>query len=161
MIFLTSIVTPSPVLIFWHSTKFLLLTFGPIFLPKLAAYYRSIRASSAHAPPPRPLPSSAQISLNVLFFTSFLFLLATFLSPSSNVFTLTSSRPAIPTDVLFTRLTLSRSDGILSPAEELLKGKLTTPAARSIYFHYGPDALTSCSFCDVDEPKSYLLYTLP
>jgi hypothetical protein len=102
-----------------------------------------------------------QTSLNILFFASLLFLSATFLPPSPNIFKLTSSRPAIPTDVLFTRLTLSRSNGGLTPAEELLQSKITTPAARSIYFHYGPDALSSCLFCDVDEPKSYFLYTLP
>lgn len=144
-----------------YSAKTLLLTFGPLFLPKILSYYRSLRISSSHTPPPRPLPSSTQISLNILFVVGLAFLITTFLPPSPNIFTLTSSRAAIPTDVLFTRLALSRPSGLLTAFEERLKSNLTTPAARSIYFHYGPEALISCPFCNNDEPKSYLLYTLP
>ena len=49
---------------------------------------------------------------------------------------------------------LTENDGILKP-------KIASLDSRLLYFAYGPDVLTHCSFCNSDEPMTYLYYALP
>lgn len=77
-----------------------------------------------------------------------------------NIFTRTQSRLQIPTDVLFTRLAALRPTG-LTPTDNLLRGKLNSLDSRLLYFKFGPDVLTECTFCNADDPTSYLYYALP
>ncbi|PBP18077.1 hypothetical protein BUE80_DR010966 [Diplocarpon rosae] len=146
----------------WETIKSLLLFFGPILLPKAIAYYRSVRASpSIHGVSIRPVPSNVVRGLTILFSVSLVFLLRT-LPPFApeNIFALTQSRLQIPNDVLFTRLSALRPKG-LTTADTLLRGKLNSLDSRLLFFQYGPDVLTECSFCNADDPKSYLYYALP
>jgi hypothetical protein len=142
--------------------KSLLLFFGPIFLPKAIAKYRSLRAApSIHGIPIRPIPPNVSRALLILTITTLAFLLKT-LPPSSptNIFTLTSSRLQIPTDVLFTRLSALRPLG-LTPTDETLRSKISSLESRLLYLQFGPDALTDCQFCNAEDPNSYLYYSLP
>lgn len=142
--------------------KSLVLFFGPILLPKALAYYRSIRASpSIHGIPIRPIPPNVVRALTILFVASTVFLLKTLpFFASENIFTLTQSRLQIPTDVLFTRLSALRPKG-LTPSDTLLRGKLNSLDSRLLFFQFGPDVLTECTFCNADDPNSYLYYALP
>jgi hypothetical protein len=143
-----------------HRIKSLLLFFGPILLPKALTYYRSIRAApSIHGIPIRPVPPNVSRALLILTIATLFFLLQT-LPPFSptNIFTLTSSRLQIPTDVLFTRLSALRP---LTPFDETLRSKISSLESRYLYFQHGPDVLTDCQFCNAEDPNSYLYYSLP
>ncbi|KAI9731729.1 MAG: hypothetical protein M1834_004518 [Cirrosporium novae-zelandiae] len=138
----------------------LLITFGPILLPKLLNYYRGLRASTAsQSQPIRPVPPKPQSALNILFTSSLFFLLLStpYFSPP-NIFHLTSSRFMTPNDVLFNRLSTLRP---LTPLDEALRDRLKSIDSRFLYFKYGPDAIAYCSFCDAEEPSYYLMYSLP
>jgi hypothetical protein len=141
--------------------KSLLIFFGPILLPKAISYYRSLRAGPAvHGLSVQPIPPAVYRALVILSVTSVSFLVKSLLSSPENIFTLTQSRLQIPIDVLFTRLSTLRSHG-LTPADEILRTKIESRESRLLYFQYGPDILTSCQFCNPEEPNSYLYYALP
>ncbi|KAI1430587.1 CHD5-like protein-domain-containing protein [Xylaria sp. CBS 124048] len=146
-----------------HRLKSLLLFFGPILLPKALGYYRSLRASSQAANLPiRPLPASALRAVTILGSVSIvLFALALPTFAPDNLFSLTSSRLQIPTDVLFTRLTALRPNNILTASDDALRTKFVNLESRLLYLQFGPDVLASCPFCLSDEPKTYLYYALP
>ncbi|KAG4430088.1 hypothetical protein IFR05_014433 [Cadophora sp. M221] len=146
----------------WGTIKSLLLFFGPILLPKGIAYYRSIRASpSIHGISIRPVPSHVVRALTILFVASAIFLLKTLpLFNPENIFTLTQSRIQTPTDVLFTRLSALRPQG-LTASDTLLRNRLNSLDSRLLFFQYGPDILAECTFCNADDPNSYLYYSLP
>ncbi|RJE25533.1 hypothetical protein PHISCL_02145 [Aspergillus sclerotialis] len=143
----------------------LLVFFAPILIPRAINFYRTIRATLAQRPSPRPLPSSTSRSLNVLFVTITIFLVLSFPfnphAPDANIFSLTRSRLNTPTDVIFNRLARYRPNNTLTAADMLLRSKLTSIGARKVYLRFGPDTLTSCQFCSLDNVDSYLLYHLP
>ncbi|KAI9755243.1 MAG: hypothetical protein M1815_005104 [Lichina confinis] len=149
----------------WTTIQTVLFTFGPILLPRLIGYYRSIRSSSAavraqhvHV---RPVPSGVRHALNILFAAAFLALLSSLVSLQPfNVFKATGSRLQIPTDVLFTRLA-SATGQPLTSRDEILRAKFTSLDLRLQYLAFGPDTVVDCVFCNTDEPKSYLYYALP
>ncbi|KAH8779204.1 hypothetical protein F5882DRAFT_329462 [Hyaloscypha sp. PMI_1271] len=144
----------------WGTIKSLSLFFGPILLPKALAYYRSLRAApSIHGIPIRPVPPNVSRALLILTLTTLIFLLST-LPPfaPTNIFTLTSSRLQISTDVLFTRLSTLRP---LIPTDEILRSKISSIESRYLFFQFGPDVLTNCQFCKAEDPNSYLYYSLP
>ncbi|KAI9815049.1 MAG: hypothetical protein M1827_002892 [Pycnora praestabilis] len=144
----------------WSTVKTLLFTLGPIFVPKVIQYYRSIRASSrGQKTPIRPTPSHITRALNILFITALLALISTlpYFAPE-NIFTLTTSRLQIPVDVLFTRLSALRP---LTPTDEALRLKLVSLESRLLYLTFGPSPLANCQFCSSDDAKSYLYYALP
>ncbi|KAJ5095226.1 hypothetical protein N7532_007517 [Penicillium argentinense] len=148
-----------------NSVKSVLIFFAPIIIPRLINSYRSLRASIATSPPPRPIPEGAHRALNVLFASIAFFLILSLPfnphAPEPNVFTLTRSRINTPHDVIFNRLARLRPGDMLTEADLLLKSKLTSLFARKVYLTYGPDSLTSCQFCTIDNMYSYLLYYLP
>lgn len=147
------------------SVKSLLIFFGPILLPRLINAYRGLRVSIASRPPACALSAAASRSLNVLFASIVFFLVLSLPfnphAPEPNIFNLTRSRINTPTDVIFHRLTRLRPDAILTDADNLLREKLTSIGARKVYLTFGPDALTSCQFCSLDNINTYLVYYLP
>ncbi|KAK2803967.1 hypothetical protein FQN50_006771 [Emmonsiellopsis sp. PD_5] len=149
----------------YDTYKTLILFFSPLILRKTISLYRALRTAIRTRPPPRPLPTQASYALNLLFATSFLFLLLSLpISPYSfqpNIFTLTSSRLTTSTDLLFTRLARLRPNTLLTPTDIALKAKLTSPALRKIYLRFGPDTLLNCPFCSLDSETSWLIYYLP
>ena len=144
------------------SIKSLSLFFGPILLPKAIAYYRSVRSAPAvHEVSIRPLPPKVSRALLILFVVAFSYILKTLpVFSTENIFSLTSSRLQIPTDVLFTRLSNIRPTG-LTPADEALRSKITSLESRLLFFQYGPDTIRDCMWCTPDNPSSYLYYALP
>lgn len=145
-----------------NSFKTLAIFFAPVVIPRAISYYRSLRASIAHRPPPRPLPTPASRALNILFCTTALFLALSLPfsphSPPANIFVLTSSRLDTPVGLLFSRLGGLRA---LTLEDNLLREKLGTIVGRKLYLRFGEDALINCPFCSADNPLTYLLYYLP
>ncbi|GFF37734.1 hypothetical protein IFM46972_05315 [Aspergillus udagawae] len=145
--------------------KSLLIFFAPIIIPRAINFYRSFQVAVASRPTPRPIPQATRRALNVLFVTILLcFLLSLPFNPhapSPSIFTLTRSRINTPTDIIFSRLARFRPDNTLSETDNLLRSKFTSVVARRVYLRYGPDALTSCEYCSLDNLKTYLLYYLP
>ncbi|KAL2363142.1 hypothetical protein RJZ56_003947 [Blastomyces dermatitidis] len=154
----------------YDTYKTLLIFFSPLLFRKARSLYSSIRSSLTHRPqPPRPLPSSAAVALNILFVTTSLFL---FLSlpawtglnphaPSPNIFALTQSRLTTPTELLFARLARLRPNNTLTNLDTQLKAKFTSQASRKLYLRYGPETLLNCPFCTPGDETTYLLYYLP
>ena len=99
--------------------------------PRALAYYRAVRTAIRTRPPPKTLSAATSRGLNVLFFSICIFFFLSLPirkgSFDQNIFTATKSRLHIPTDVLFARLSSLRPGGGLSPMEETLRAKLTTP----------------------------------
>ncbi|PIG80703.1 hypothetical protein AARAC_008829 [Aspergillus arachidicola] len=145
--------------------KSLLIFFAPIILPRIVNFYRSTRVALASRPAPRALPQNASRALNVLFFAIIFFLLLSLPfnphAPSPNIFTLTRSRLNTPTDVVFNRLARYRPENTLTDADTLLRSKFTSLGARKVYLRFGPETLTGCQFCSLDNINTYLLYYLP
>ncbi|APA12454.1 hypothetical protein SS1G_03946 [Sclerotinia sclerotiorum 1980 UF-70] len=141
--------------------KSLLLFAGPILLPKAIGYYRSQRAApQANGLTVRPVPPNVSRALTILFITSLAFLIKTFPTfTTPSVFTLTQSRLLIPTDVLFTRLHALRPNGF-TPQDESLRSSFASREMRLLYLKYGPETITECSFCNPEDPASYLYYSL-
>ena len=78
-----------------------------------------------------------------------------------NIFTQTGSRIQTPTDVLFTRLANSRPDKALTATDDTLRRRLASLDGRCLYLAYGPSTSADCTFCNSDDPQSYLYYALP
>ncbi len=101
-------------------------------LPRAISYYRVVKTAVRTKPPPRPLPTKTAQGLNALFVSICVFLLVSLpwrgRLEDHNVFVVTQSRLSLATDTLFTRLALMRENGILTPADEALRSKLTSPA---------------------------------
>ncbi|KIV86895.1 hypothetical protein PV11_02476 [Exophiala sideris] len=134
-------------------------------LPRAINYYRVVKTAIRTRPTPRPLPQKTSQGLNALFISICVFLY--FSLPLTgkleyhNIFVTTQSRLTVPTDALFTRLALLREQGILTPIDEALRSKLTSPTLRQLYLRFGPSTLLNCTFCHSDDEFSYLLYHLP
>ncbi|GJC82506.1 hypothetical protein ColLi_05344 [Colletotrichum liriopes] len=146
----------------WAEIRSLLLVFGPILLPKAISAYKSIRNASRHGGEPIPPPPRVARALAILTGIVLVYL-AKSLPPFApeNVFALTQSRLQIPVDVLFTRLSSLRPDGLLSAADERLRARFVSLESRLLYLQLGPDALADCPFCKSEEPKSFFYYALP
>ncbi|KAI0806457.1 hypothetical protein GGR55DRAFT_206725 [Xylaria sp. FL0064] len=147
----------------WGTIKSLLIFLGPVLLPKIISYYRQFRASSrATNPKIQGLSPPALRAILILAFASLvLFIRALPPFAPENVFTRTSSRLQIPTDVLFTRIASLRPDGVLTETDAALRVKFVNLESRLLYLQYGPDVLASCPFCSSEEPRTYLFYALP
>ncbi len=137
----------------------LVFTLGPLLLPRVIAFVRSIRASSQQKHAIRPASPRVTRALNVLFIAAAVSLLSTlpYFAPPS-IFHQTQSRLQIPTDVLFTRLAGLRP---LTPVDEALKAKFVSLESRLLYLTFGPDVVASCPFCKSEESRSYFYYALP
>ncbi|KAF8475637.1 hypothetical protein BDZ91DRAFT_187872 [Kalaharituber pfeilii] len=98
--------------------------------------------------------------LNLLFLSSFIALLSTLpLFHPENIIRKTSSRLLqTSTDVVFNRLHSLRPP---IPTDDLLRKRLTSKDGRLLYALYGPGPLTSCTWCRVDHPETFLYYSLP
>lgn len=147
-----------------HSLK----PFWPILLtyviPRAFGYVRALRVGYRTRPPPQPLPRKASLALNVLFITICLFFFTSFSTLATdqvNIFILTNSRLAMPTDPLFSRLALVRPGQMLTATDELLQTKLTSTAIRKLYLRFGPSTILQCPFCTPLDPSTYLLYHFP
>ncbi|KAI1974676.1 hypothetical protein LOZ53_003378 [Ophidiomyces ophidiicola] len=148
----------------FDTIKSLAIFFAPILIPRAISLVQSTRraiAQQRHVPR-QPLTPQASRALNILFFSTALFLLLSLpmnpYAPISNVFSTTSSRFSIPTDLLFTRISRTRP---LTPIDSLLRTHFTSPQARKTYLRFGPETLLSCAFCGPDSPNSYLIYHIP
>lgn len=136
------------------------ITVGPIVVPRLIAFYRSIKNPPKNsANPIRPVPRKTALALNILFFSAVIALVYTlnYFAPE-NVFKTTQSRLQIPTDTLFARLAHVRE---LTDDDEVLRSKFNSLEFRLLYLRYGPDVMISCPFCSNAEPTSYLYYYFP
>ena len=132
-------------------------------------------------PQTKPLSNDTSRGLNILFLSiSIFFFLSLPIRKGAleqNVFAATGSRLHVPTDVLFSRLSNLRPNGLLTSADEALKMKITTPVyvarvgrlddladglyrSRQLYLKFGPSTISNCAFCHVDDPLSYVLYYL-
>ncbi|RAH61833.1 hypothetical protein BO85DRAFT_455941 [Aspergillus piperis CBS 112811] len=145
--------------------KSVLIFFAPIIIPRAINYYRTLRVALSSRPPPRPLPQDASRALNVLFLTITLFFCLSLPfnphAPSPSIFTLTNSRLTTSTDIIFSRLARLRPNESLTAFDTLLKSKLTSTLARKVYLRFGPETLTNCAFCSLDNLTTYAIYHLP
>lgn len=141
--------------------KSLVLFFGPMLLPKAIAFYKSIRAVPRNGASIRPVPPNVSRALLVLCAVFLVALISTLpiFSPE-NVFTLTQSRLQIPNDVLFTRLSTLRLNGV-TDFDNSLRSKFASLESRLLYIKYGPDAIANCLFCKPEDTSSYFYYSLP
>jgi len=147
----------------FRSLKTILFTVGPLLVPRLLTWYRSQKVTTVTAPVERqPVPPPVYSSLNILFVSAVIALISTlpYFAPE-NIFTITSSRIQSPNDVLFTRLAIARGASGLTESDNVLRPKIASLDSRLLYYTYGPDVLTHCSFCNSDEPLTYLYYALP
>lgn len=138
-------------------------TFGPIVVPKAISYYRSYRsASHRQGLAIQSVPQAVRLALGLLSFLSFIYLVQTlpFFAPE-NLFLRTESRLQIPVDVLFNRVSATRPDNVLTPADHALRARFVNLESRLLYFQFGPDVLAECPFCNSDDPRSYFYYALP
>lgn len=133
-----------------------------MLLPKAISYYRSYKSNAKRTERPiKPVPPAVSRALGILFVVAVIALIATFPSfATENIFTRTQSRIQIPVDVLFTRLNALRPLG-LSTADNQLRQKLQSLEGKLLYFKFGPDALSNCLFCNLEDHKSYMYYSLP
>ncbi|MCJ1283563.1 hypothetical protein MMC26_002894 [Xylographa opegraphella] len=147
----------------WKTISSLLLTLGPLFVPRLYSYYKTSRVQAQTSNVPvRPVPRHVQYAINILLLAAALAIVATFPQfQPENLFTLTSSRLHTPIDVLFTRLTALRPEKQLTDFDNELRSRLAALDARCLYFAYGPAALAECPFCKSDDPATFFYYSLP
>jgi hypothetical protein len=136
----------------------------PWLIPRVLAFYRSIRSSS-QGPHTlvRPPPPHVRRCLNVLYACAFVSLLLTFPNfAPSNIFEETKSRLLLQTNLLAHRLVALRQGNLTTLDEAILQKLEAEPdAIRFLYVAYGPDAIANCVFCKATEPSSYLYYALP
>lgn len=132
-----------------------------MLLPKAIAYYRSVRAApTAQNIPIRSTPPKVYRALWILGITAFIFLVKTLpIFAPENIFSITQSRLQIPNDVLFTRLSALRPEG-LTEADNMLRNRLQSLESRLLYFKYGPDVLAECLFCKAEDPSLYMYYSI-
>jgi hypothetical protein len=135
---------------------------GPWLLPRALAFFRSIQASNRPGQI-RPLPTRVKLGLNALFVFIVICLIQTIpnFSPP-NIYKDTQSRLAIPTSVLFNRLSSIRNDN-LTPLDLALKDRYFEASTDFglIYAAYGPQVMAECIWCNTKEPTYYLYYAIP
>ncbi|KAF2150606.1 hypothetical protein K461DRAFT_244380 [Myriangium duriaei CBS 260.36] len=146
----------------WSTIQSLLIFFGPMLLPRILAFYRSLRAPSTVSPIPLSFKSS--LALNAILLSGLVALISTIPTfAPSNIFLQTSSRLQTPTNVLFTRLAGLHS---LSSWEQSLREVFEQGGleARLLYLRFGPDVLATCPFADPkasEASSTYLYYATP
>lgn len=134
-----------------------------MLLPKVIGYYRSARnAPKHHGVAVQPVPAKAARALVILFAVALVFLVKTLpiFSPE-NIFLVTQSRLQASADVLFTRLAAMRPGGALTAQDTALRAKFVNLESRLLYLQFGPDVMSTCTFCGSDDPRTYLYYALP
>ncbi|KAM5455669.1 hypothetical protein MaudCBS49596_001570 [Microsporum audouinii] len=152
--------------------KALSIFFAPILIPKAIALFRSVHSHITNRPPLQALPPLASRALNILFFSTALFLALSLPSGSNilsnnsfgtnDIFKLTSSRFNTPTELLFSRLRrLGGRYEVESEHDLTLKKLFSSPTARALYLQLGPEPLIACPFCSLDSSITYLFYYLP
>jgi hypothetical protein len=142
--------------------KSLALFVGPIILPKAIGYYRKFKASQKNSRLPiRPAPFRVTRGLGLLFVIAVVALISTlpYFQPE-NIFETTNSRVQINPDVLFTRLNAMRPNG-LTDFDNLLRDRMLSLDSRLLYLKFGPDTIGNCHFCNADNHKDYLYYSIP
>lgn len=79
-----------------------------------------------------------------------------------NIYQDTQSRLAIPTSVLFHRLSTVRNDN-LTPLDLALKSKYYESSTdfALLYAAYGPNVMAGCDWCSIKEPDCYFYYAIP
>jgi hypothetical protein len=79
-----------------------------------------------------------------------------------NIYLQTNSRLAIPTTVLFNRLTTLRNEN-LTPLDIGLKTKYHNSSTDFglLYAAYGPDVLANCVWCSTTNTDTYFMYAIP
>ncbi|MCJ1260028.1 hypothetical protein MMC24_007868 [Lignoscripta atroalba] len=143
--------------------KTLLFTLGPLLIPRLFSFYRTVRTQSQTSPLPiRPIPPQVRNALNILFVSCVFALISTLpaFSPE-NIISVTSSRLQTPNDVIFTRLSSFRPNNTLTEQDKILRNRLASLDGRCLYLTFGPSAIADCPFCNSDDPRSYLYYAMP
>lgn len=150
----SAIQLPHVLMVSWSLIQTFLVLFGPIVYTRVkAVYYAKPRG------PPHPLTPTSRHLLNVLFITALFALASTFeYFTAENIFLATSSRLQTPTDVLFTRISRLRE---LTPADEILRRRLSSKEGRLLYATYGPGPLVECDWCSLEDPNTFLFYALP
>ncbi|KAK4610151.1 hypothetical protein CLAFUW4_13731 [Fulvia fulva] len=146
----------------WGTIQSLLLFFGPWLLPRILAFYRSLKNRPASQI--RPLPTKTSYALAILFISGTLAFLSTLPAfAPENIFRLTQSRLHTNGGVLLTRLATVRS--VTAPDEKLRAifdaGGLE---ARLLYARYGPQVLLDCTLAkagDIGAERAFLIYALP
>ncbi|EZF77535.1 hypothetical protein H105_01275 [Trichophyton soudanense CBS 452.61] len=156
----------------YDNIKTLALFFAPIIIPKAISLFQSVYSHLTNRPPHQALPTLASRALNILFFSTALFL-ALSLTPGSNIlsstssgtndiFKLTGSRFNTPTELLFSRLRrLGGRFEVESEHDSTLKKLFSSHTARGVYLQLGSEPLIACPFCSLDSAVTYLLYYLP
>ncbi|TQS34792.1 hypothetical protein Golomagni_04812 [Golovinomyces magnicellulatus] len=144
----------------WDTIRLLLTFFGPVLIPKAIKYYRDLK--SAHSSTRvKPLPSAVLCALLLLLAFTFYYISQTLPNSSpEEIFSLTHSRLQIPNDVLFARLSAIRTEG-LTQSDKILKSKFHSLDSRLLYLQHGSKTLIECTFCHVEDPKSYFYYSIP
>ncbi|KAF2480256.1 hypothetical protein BDY17DRAFT_303520 [Neohortaea acidophila] len=146
----------------WKTIQSIVIFFGPILVPRLIAYYRSLRSTPASQI--RPLPPATSYALAVLFASALTAFASTLpLFHPTNIFRQTQSRLQTPAGVLLTRLASIRP---LTSSDETLRRVLDTGGldARLLYARFGPSVLINCPFAApgaIDSSRNYLLYAAP
>ena len=54
-----------------------------------------------------------------------------------------------------------RTDNVLTDTDKALKNRLASMDGRCLYLTYGPSVTAECTFCNSDDPQSFLYYALP
>ncbi|KXL43482.1 hypothetical protein M433DRAFT_135782 [Acidomyces richmondensis BFW] len=146
----------------WSTLQSLLIFFGPWLLPRVLAFYRSLRSKPAIAI--RPLPKRTSYALAVLFISGLVAFLSTLpvFSPA-NVYRETQSRLQTSPGVLITRLAALRP---ITPADEKLRDVLERGGldASLLYARYGPQVVLNCPFAtpgDANSHQAYFFYAMP
>ncbi|KAF2161635.1 hypothetical protein M409DRAFT_59019 [Zasmidium cellare ATCC 36951] len=146
----------------WGTIQSAAIFFGPWLIPKLLAWYRSIRNRPASQI--KPLPRKTSYALTVLFISGLVALISTLpLFQPENIFRLTKSQLRTTAGVLLTRLAAIRN---LTPQDEKLRDIFNEGGlpARLLYARYGPSILLNSPLSppgSLDAQKDYLLYALP
>lgn len=101
-----------------------------LIIPKALGYFKALKTAYRTRPSPKPLPPKVDRSLNILFCSILFFLVQSYPRGSSrdlqNVFATTNTRLGVPTEILSTRLSMTRLRGTLTALDETLLNALTT-----------------------------------
>ena len=147
----------------FQNLKTLFVTLVPIAIPYAISTYRKFRTQSIRAASlRRPLPQHVSYALNILFFASVAFTIASCYAFSyENLITDTASRIQTPSNVLWERVAARRPHRVLTELDEKLKTRLASTDGRCLYLMYGPETVGNCPFCNSDDPKSFFYYAIP
>ncbi|WPG98381.1 Hypothetical protein R9X50_00117100 [Acrodontium crateriforme] len=145
----------------WSTVRSLLVFFGPLLLPRILTWIRSVRNRPKSQI--KPLPLQTKYALAVLFTSALIAFISTFpIFAPANIFLQTQSRLQTSTGVLMARLAALQP---LSSTDERLRVVLDSGLdARLLYLQFGPRVVTECPFVqpgDPDAARIFLFYALP